>query len=593
MTPRLQEWIHQMEEGAGARHIMRAAALLVLLALGVVYNQRQYQNFSTPEAMDMAQLARNVAEGKGYTTQFIRPVSLYLIQKHQGGASLPLASPHPDLANPPVYPYVLAGLMTVAPFDFQIASSRDFQKYQPEVLIAWLNQGLFALALWLVFRLARKLFDEPVAWVSVILLGGADLFWRFSVSGLSTMLMLVIFLVLVSCLVWLEQGGRVQQWSAWKLVFMAAIIGALVGVGGLTRYAFAWVILPVIAFLCFALERRRAAVVLIAVVAYVAVLTPWLARNSGICGKLFGTAGMALYQETGTFTGNQLERALNPENPAIKSDLGKIDMDQYEHKFLTNTSKILQNELPRLGGSWVTAFFLVGLLVPFQNLSLTRLRYFLLLCLALLGVVQALGRTHLTETVPDINSENLLILLAPLVFVYGVGLFFMLLDQLVSPLAPARRWVTGCFCLVACAPLCFSLWLPRYTPSAYPPYHPPFIQEVSNWMAEDELMMSDMPWAVAWYGRRPCLWLTWDLVDFHTIHRQRPIRALYLTPLTMDTRFLSQMMQSRDSVWGKVALDSAIKEEIPDGFPLKHGFASWFPEHLFLADRPRWLAQPK
>ena len=202
--PRLQEWIHQLEEGTGARHIMRAAALLVLLALALFYNQRQFQNFSSPEAMDVAQVARNLAEGKGYTTQFIRPVSLYLIQKHQGGASLPLASPHPDLANAPVYPYVLAGLMTVAPFDFQIASPSEFQKYQPEVLIAWFNQALFALALWLVFRLARKLFDEPVAWVSVIVLGGADLFWRFSVSGLSTMLLLVIFLTVISCLVWLE-----------------------------------------------------------------------------------------------------------------------------------------------------------------------------------------------------------------------------------------------------------------------------------------------------------------------------------------------------------------------------------------------------
>ena len=61
----------------------------------------------------------------------------------------------------------------------------------------------------------------------------------------------------------------------------------------------------------------------------------------------------------------------------------------------------------------------------------------------------------------------------------------------------------------------------------------------------------------------------------------------------MDARFLSQMMQSRDSVWGKFALDSALKEEIPDGFPLKHAYASWFPDQLVLADRPRWLAPKK
>ena len=69
MTPRLQEWIHQLEEGAGARHLMRAAALLSLLALALIYNQRQFQNFSAPEAMDQAQVARNLAEGKGFTTR--------------------------------------------------------------------------------------------------------------------------------------------------------------------------------------------------------------------------------------------------------------------------------------------------------------------------------------------------------------------------------------------------------------------------------------------------------------------------------------------------------------------------------------------
>jgi hypothetical protein len=43
---------------------------------------RAYRNLATQEAMDSAQLARNIAEGKGYTTLFIRPFSLYLVQSH-------------------------------------------------------------------------------------------------------------------------------------------------------------------------------------------------------------------------------------------------------------------------------------------------------------------------------------------------------------------------------------------------------------------------------------------------------------------------------------------------------------------------------
>jgi len=53
-------------------------------------------------------------------------------------------------------------------------------------------------------------------------------------------------------------------------------------------------------------------------------------------------------------------------------------------------------------------------------------------------VVQALGRTALSDDSPDINSENLLVLLAPLVIVYGTSLFFLLLEQVALPFLQLR-----------------------------------------------------------------------------------------------------------------------------------------------------------
>ena len=117
----------------------------MVLFLVVVYNLRAYRNFATPEAMDSAQLARNIAEGKGYTTLFIRPFSLYLVQSHnQAKAADALASagtdfaqiktPHPDLANPPVYPLVLAGLMKVLPFHYPLEPQKTFWSRQRKFL---------------------------------------------------------------------------------------------------------------------------------------------------------------------------------------------------------------------------------------------------------------------------------------------------------------------------------------------------------------------------------------------------------------------------------------------------------------------------
>ena len=87
--PSLQELIHKFEEGEGTKSITKLAILLAFVALLIVYNVREYRNFSSPEAMELSQLARNVSEGKGFTTQSIRPFSLAMVgSQHQSSAGL-------------------------------------------------------------------------------------------------------------------------------------------------------------------------------------------------------------------------------------------------------------------------------------------------------------------------------------------------------------------------------------------------------------------------------------------------------------------------------------------------------------------------
>ena len=241
--PSLQDWIHKLEEGGGARHLKTAAFCVAILFLMLVYNWFAYRNFATPEAMDSAQLARNLAEGRGYTTLFIRPFSLYLVQSHnQAKAADALASAgtdfaqiktaHPDLANPPVYPLVLAGLMKVLPFHYPLdlksafwSSGGNFWRYEPDFLIALFNEVLLLVVVVLTFFLARKLFDTNVAKLSAILVLGCELLWRFSVSGLSTMLLIIIFFGLIWCILRLEEVARDPQASLGRLLGLAIAAG--------------------------------------------------------------------------------------------------------------------------------------------------------------------------------------------------------------------------------------------------------------------------------------------------------------------------------------------------------------------------------
>ena len=321
------------------------------------------------------------------------------------------------------------------------------------------------------------------------------------------------------------------------------------------------------------------------------MIAPWVLRNYHLSHSPFGTAGYAVFENISPyFPEYHLQRSLNP-------DLSRIGFDALWGKFLANSGIILADELPRLGGSWIGAFFLVGLLLPFKNPSLDRLRYFVLLCLPVLIVAQALGRTQLSEDSPVINTENLLVLLAPIVIVYGASLFFILLNQLELPLRQLRYLIIGVFCVLVGLPMLLTFFtilnpfFPRASALAYPPYYPPLIQKISSWMHEDELVASDIPWAVAWYGERPGLWLTLTThPDFFTFYDyNKPIKAVYLTPVTMDERFLAQWVRDGEYGWGNFALGVFLKMELPPYFPLKQSPDGFPKDQIFLTDYERWL----
>jgi hypothetical protein len=109
-------------------------------------------------------------------------------------------------------------------------------------------------------------------------------------------------------------------------------------------------------------------------------------------------------------------------------------------------------------------------------------------------------------------------------------------------------------------------------------------------MKPEDLMMSDIPWAVAWYGDRQAIWLTPDPTESFLFVNDyiKPIRGLFLTPKTMDGRFLSDWLRAGDRTWGAMVLEAVVMKRVPAYFPLRHAPEGLLPEHLFLSDWPRW-----
>ncbi len=578
----IQDLIHKFEVGEGVGRLRGVVSVLLILLLAVWYDFHMFQNFRAPEAMEAAQLARNLSRGEGFTTQCIRPLTLQLVLKQQGLEAHLSKQPHPDLTSPPVYPLLLAGLMKILPFNYEVAT--PFWVHQPEVLIAIFNQILFLLAVINTFRLARRLFDTWVAVTATTIMLGSDILWRFSVSGLSTCLLLLILSVLLNALVTYEEASRDPDRPTGWFVRQALLIGALLALGALTRYSFAWLILPTLISTSRWIPRRRWLTGLLISLVFLGALTPWLTRNYRASGTLFGVPGFALFQDTQRFPGTRLERSIDP-------DLAKVEARECVRKILGNAGELIRDELPRLGGTgWLAAFFLVSLFLRFRSEPLRRLRGFLLGSLIILLFVQAGTRTHLSKDAVLLNSENLLVVLLPGVVIFGTGLFFVLLEHLELAIIELRFAVTVLFILATSSQLIWSLLPPRGLPLSYPPYLPPWIQEVSGYLKTNELMMSDMPWAVAWYGDRACVWNTLDIgKNFFQINdEQKPIAGLYLTPITTDARIISEVFGNPDFVWSQFTLDILIHTNVPARFPLTHVRRKYMPDQIFMSDRPRW-----
>ncbi len=593
----LQRTIYRLEEGGGIRYMRVALVILGTLLIATSYNWRLWQNFGTQEAMDSAQLARNIATGQGYTTQFIRPLSMYLVQKSQGGVvpiqtdgkadPLRIRGAHPDLANPPVYPVVLAGLMKVLPFRYAVPEQPQpfwsvqgqFARYQPDFLITVFNQLLFFGLVFCVYRLAGRLFNPTLAVASAVLLLGTELLWRFSTSGLSTMLLLLLFTSLSWTLVRFSQETAAPEQHKYRLIWLAAIAGLWVGIGALTRYSFGWLIIPVAVFLGLVANRQRVAVVAAAILVFAALLTPWVIRNVSVGSLPFGIATYAVFENSGDQYG--LQRSLEPQVPSRVTTVFRV-------KLAAVAREILQNDLPALGGTWLTAFFLAGLLVPISNVPARHLRNFLAGCLPLLIIVQALGRTQLSTDSPVVNSENQLILLLPLVIVFGTSLFLLLLDQVEGVVAEFKTPAIAAFVVVVSLPLLLSLTGQRRPPLSYPPYYPPFIQTFSGWLQPTQLTMSDIPWAVAWYGQRQSVWLTPNTgKDFEAINSyQKPVTLVHLSSRTLDQGLLSQLTRGTDN-WIKLAMTAFSSKDrlVPFGLP----FAYFNYQQMIFCDSQRWL----
>lgn len=593
----IQTALFQIEMGRGKKVIQWVLVVLLAATLSLIYTAGQFRGLNKRESMDMAQLARNIARGEGYTTGVIRPLGIWALQQHGWANNDPrLTQQHPDLYNPPLYPVVLAGLFKLLPqkiFKYDIVD----RVYPPERwVILPFNQLCLLASVLVVFLWGKRLFDRRVALMAALLMLFSDTLWSYGVSGLPTNLLMLLVLLAAYCLYLADQrlnppepaeGEPIPAPPRVSVAVIALVLASavLLGLCFLTRYLSAFLLVPMVIYAARVFRGRAAALwASVYVVVFLAVITPWLVRNYQLSGSLLGIARYELIDRTGAFQGEVLQRSYHPELKDAFSLRGIMS------KFLTNARTNLLTNFRLIGSDFLVFFFGVGLLYGFRRDDASRLRRVLLGLIFCAVFGMSLIGSDPERSGPDVFGSNLLVLFLPLVAIFGVAFFYLLLDRIPFRIKLTRGAAIGGFVLLNVSPMIFTMLPPRRAPFPYPPYLPPVTRTVADFFESDSLGCSDLPWAMAWDGDRRTVWLPVSMDEFYEIYdfvASKGFQFVFLTPYILDARPQSEVLHGEYNGWAGL-----MRGQLPQVFPLKAvtmlpgmGYQN---EQILLADRVRW-----
>lgn len=562
---KIQDIVYNVDVGIGLRLVKLGLYLLTLLSIMVLYTATQFRGLKDAEAMDMAQLGRNLMLKGHFITQQIRPASMWYLIEHSKSQD-PQLREHPDIVNAPLYPALLAAGFKL--FENAFTSEQPARTFPPEQwVVVPLGHLCSILTGLLIFLIARKLFDNRVALLGITLFFLSNSVWSMSISG--TSFPLATFWITAAWYCGLIAGSRYQAGGrALGWIIATILSGLFCGLAFLTRYG-AVALVPAVALLLgLSIRPHAGKIVSLFLAAFLLVIAPWIVRNVIVCGGPFGLTPYLALNGANPLTDNLFERTL-AQNLKLAGVLSVL-----RPKLMLGFAELYSNQLRLMGDGVMVGFFFTTFFYSFARENVRRLRW----CIAF-GVLLTLPVAALYGK----PAYHLLHLFLPFVVLYAVAFFYILLDRMQLRIPLLRMSVTGGFIGLCAIPLFLTLLPPR-TGVPYPPYHPPYIVHVSRMLTSEELMCTDMPWATAWYGNRNSLLLPATLDEFYEINDyMRRVSGLYFTTLTRDREYVRTLVSGPYRTWFPL-----LEGRIPSDFPLTKGFPLGNLDQLFLTDRERW-----
>lgn len=526
-----------------ATMLRRLVFFILLAGFAVLHLLPLFRGLSSPQAMEQAQIAREIARGNGAVTKVIRPLAYDQAEKANQGAVA--FSGFKDTYHAPLNPIVIAAALKIVGADakglWEIGANEHI--YVLDRVVASVSTLAFVLAIGVTYFLIRKVFNAKISGVTVLLMLLCDLFWQFSQSGLPQMLLLLFF----SCGLYFAYLALEASQEGRMSIIHAVVASVFFVLMVLTHWITVWIFLGFLTYSAIAFRPRGVVALVGLVVLALGVAIPMI-RAANFTGQPFGTAFYVLYN--GLASGAESTVMRNHD-----LDGNPLSLDGLALKVLATTLVQLSDLLPFFGGILVAPIFFIALIHPFKRASIAHFRWGILL----MWVFAALGMSIFgVSRDVALHPNQIHILFAPIMAAYGLAFISIMWSKVESvhsvPFLKNAHYIA--VVVLSCAPMLLSMpnkvkiglafrdrglpqW-PPYMPLALNSVLPKLLAPSDGEAKKTKIVVSDQPWAVAWYADEISLWLPmttqgFDQLEDKALALGTPFAGILITPSSFGT----------------------------------------------------------
>ncbi len=543
------------EELSGALILRRLLFLLLLFGLMLFYLGPGFKQLTSPKGIEQAQIARELARSGSFQTKMIRPLSLYQADENTEDPEGVKIVGFKDTYHAPLNPILNSVIIRLFKGDNDFGWDNNSTVYYLDRIITATSIFFLLASIGVTFLFISRIFDAKIGGVTALLMLLCELLWRYSQSGLPQMLMLFLF-TLGCYFVYRAVEAQCLEKKPLALLILGAVCFGLLA---LTHWMALWPFIGLVIFSCFYFKPRGAAGLSMLIV-FLIIILPWCLRNLNTAGDILGSGYFSMFGGMGAAE-EEVFRSYN-----LSKD--NIFRKGFASKVLTSSLYQLNGIYSFLGSIIAAPLFFLALLHPFKRPQIAAFKWFVLAMWvpAVIGM-SLFGVSNQSSGIsgPDANQIHLLFI--PLMTAYGLAMLAILWSRIgLSSNIPiisenGYLWIAIGLSTI---PMVLSL-LPGVTrgiQSKEKATRGVVISYFGKQMNKTDIVITDSPWEVAWYGDRTALWLPTTKADLREIMKRtkehkNPFSGILITPRSM-TKSLLNLTYREEKEWAPIIVGQTV-----------------------------------